>query len=55
MSFLGKDLGFVKIRDQELSIALFKSVKLQLIRKLELIHIFLKPNLKSRIEKSMHA
>ena len=37
MSFIEKDLGFVQTRDQELSIALFKSIKLQLTRKLELI------------------
>ena len=33
-------LGFVQTRDQELSIALFKSIKLQLARKLELTYIF---------------
>ena len=43
MCFIEKDLGFVQTRDQDLSIALFKSIKLQLTRKLELIH-FLKPN-----------
>ena len=40
MSFIGKDLGFVQTRDQELSIALFKSIKVQLPRKLELVYIF---------------
>ena len=40
VSFIGKDLGFVQTRDQELSIALFKSIKVQLPRKLELVYIF---------------
>ena len=40
MSFIEKYLGFVQTRDQELSIALFKSIKLQLPRKLELVYIF---------------
>ena len=40
LSFIGKDLGFVQTRDQELSIALFKSIKVQLPRKLELVYIF---------------
>ena len=44
MSFIEKDLGFLQTRDQEqlLPIALFKFIKLQLTRKLELTH-FLKP------------
>ena len=40
LSFIGKDLGFVQTRDQELFIALLKSIKLQLPRKLELMYIF---------------
>ncbi len=40
LSFIEKDLGFVQTRDQELLIALFKSIKLQLTRKLELEYIF---------------
>ena len=40
LSFIEKDLGFVQTRDQELLIALFKSIKLQLTRKLELVYIF---------------
>jgi hypothetical protein len=38
VSFIGKDLGFVQTRDQELSIALFKSINVQLHRKLDLIY-----------------
>jgi len=34
MSLIQKDLGFVQTRDQELSIALFRSIKLQLTRNL---------------------
>ena len=41
MSFIEKDLGFVQTRDQELSIALFKSIKLQFTRELELVNFFL--------------
>ena len=48
LSFIEKDLGFVQTRDQELLIALFKSIKLQLTRKLELVYI-LKPNKMPRI------
>ena len=40
LSFIEKDLGFVQTRDQELLIALFKSIKLQLTSKLELVYIF---------------
>ena len=40
LSFIEKDLGFVQTRDQELLIALFKSIKLQLSRKLDLVYIF---------------
>ena len=40
LRLIGKDPGFVQTRDQELSIALFKSIKLQLQRKLELVYIF---------------
>ena len=35
-----KDPGIVQTRDQELLIALFKSFKFQLTRKLELVYIF---------------
>ena len=38
MSFIEKDLGFVQTRDQELTIAPFKSIKFQLTRKWELIN-----------------
>ena len=40
LSFNAKDLGFVQTRDQELPIALFKSIKLRLPTKLELMYIF---------------
>ena len=40
LSFIGKNLGFVQTRDQELSIALFKSIKLQLPKKFDLVYIF---------------
>ena len=40
LSFMRKDLGFVQTRDQELPIALFKSIKLRLPKKLELVYIF---------------
>ena len=40
LSFNAKDLGFVQTRDQELPIALFKSIKLRLPKKLELVYIF---------------
>ncbi len=39
VDFYQKHLGFVQTRDQELPIALFKSVKLQLTRNLELVPI----------------
>ena len=42
LSVIEKDFGFVQTRDQELPIALFKSIKLQLTRKLELTYIFFK-------------
>ena len=38
VSFIRKDLGFVQTRDQELSIALFKSINVQLQRKLDLTY-----------------
>ena len=40
VSFIGKDFGFVQTRDQEqlLSIALFKSIRLQLPKKLDLVY-----------------
>ena len=38
LSFIEKDLGFVQTRGQALSITLFKSVKLKLSRKLDLIY-----------------
>ena len=44
MSFVEKDLGFVQTRDQELSIALFKSIKVQLPRQLDLVYIFRNQN-----------
>ena len=40
LGFIRKDLGFVQTRDQEPSIALFKSIKAQFRRKLELVYIF---------------
>ena len=40
IEFNAKTLGFVQTRDQELPIALFKSIKLRLPTKLELMHIF---------------
>ena len=40
MSFIEKDLGIVQTRDQELHIALFKSIKLQLPKVLNLSYIF---------------
>ena len=39
LSFIGKDPGFVQTRDQELSIAPIKIIKLQLPRELELGYI----------------
>ena len=39
LSFIEKGPGFVQTRDQELSIALFKSIKLQFTKNLELTYI----------------